>query len=81
MTPQPLRAGSSTPRTMITTHSIIIHSPDCKGKGKATEKEEEMAVDPVDIPLLADNDDNGDAKGELDYYPNDGAGESSPVAD
>ncbi|KAG5349276.1 hypothetical protein C0989_004868 [Termitomyces sp. Mn162] len=81
MTPQPPRAGSSIPRAVITAHSVIIRSPDRKGKGKATEEEEEMAVDPVDVPLSANDNDNDEAEGELEDYPNDGAGESSPAAD
>ncbi|KAG5720617.1 hypothetical protein E4T56_gene4555 [Termitomyces sp. T112] len=60
---------------------VIIHSPDRKGKGKATEEEEEMAIDPVDILLPADDNNNDDAEGKLEDYPDDGAGESSPVAD
>ncbi|KAG5349335.1 hypothetical protein C0989_004565, partial [Termitomyces sp. Mn162] len=66
----------STLYVAITTHGITIHSPNCKGKSKAQEEEkgEEMAIDPADILLSADNDNDDD--GKLEDYPNNHVGES-----
>ncbi|KAG5349637.1 hypothetical protein C0989_002644, partial [Termitomyces sp. Mn162] len=49
-------------------------SPNPKSKGKACEEEEDMAVDPVDVPLPTDKDNN--AVGKLRDYPDNGTVES-----
>ncbi|KAG5351476.1 hypothetical protein J132_10773 [Termitomyces sp. J132] len=68
----------------LTAHSIIIHTPDCKGKGKSSKEEEEMAVDLADIPLPANCKDN--TKNKLQDYlakemEGEGAGENPSTAE
>ncbi|KAG5335679.1 hypothetical protein C0989_000752, partial [Termitomyces sp. Mn162] len=67
-------ASTPTLHPAITANSIIIRSPDRKGKGKARADEEEMAIDPTDVPLPEDDEDN--AEGE----PEDGV-EADPMSD
>ncbi|KAG5333944.1 hypothetical protein C0989_004575, partial [Termitomyces sp. Mn162] len=58
----------------ITAHSIIIQSPDHKGNEKACDNEEEMAIDPADVPLPEDDEDN------MEGEPKDGV-EADPMSD
>ncbi|KAH0591508.1 hypothetical protein H2248_001572 [Termitomyces sp. 'cryptogamus'] len=74
-TSQAVPSTASTPLLClaITAHSIIIQSPDHKGKGKAHD-DEEMAIDLANIALPGDNKD--DAEGE----PEDSV-EADPTSD
>ena len=55
----------------ITAHGLTIRSPDPKGKGKALTDDEDMEVDPSDVPLPGEE----DAEGELEEYPEGPQGE------
>ncbi|KAH0588236.1 hypothetical protein H2248_006948 [Termitomyces sp. 'cryptogamus'] len=66
MTSVPSTASTPIPPMAITAHSIIICSPDCKGKRKAHDDEEEIGIDLADVPLPGDDDDNTEGEPKVD---------------
>ena len=53
----------TTPKA-VTSQGIMIRSPNYKGKGKAWEGDNEMEVDPSDVPLSKEE----DVEGKLEEF-------------